>query len=137
MKKVILPLTLALIASPAFAETVFLCDTTNSKQIKLVDNGDTFTYQFGKVKKPELVLKVAKEDISAHWHGKHSVINEFIEIPNQSITYSVFYSLDENTKKAQAGVIVHQDNASPKTITIFCNPKKIKVSKIGKYSSSN
>ncbi|WP_432525718.1 hypothetical protein L3D26_04215 [Moraxella sp. ZY21109] len=133
MKKFILPLILALIASPAFAETVFLCNTTGGKQIKLVDNGDTFTYQFGKAQKPELVLKVAKEDIIANWNGKDGVFNDFIEIPNQSVSYSVFSSLNKNTKKVSAGVTVYQDNASPKTI--FCNPKQIKVNKIESYGT--
>ncbi|STZ56082.1 Uncharacterised protein [Moraxella lacunata] len=139
MKKFALPLILALIASPAFAETVFLCNTTNGKQIKLVDNGDTFTYEFGKGKKTELKFSIAKHKIDYtedHWKltsGYHWTM------PYKGNTYTVFSStinVDENreeldTPRKEAGVTVNQDK--PNSKTILCNPKQIKVDKIENY----
>lgn len=143
MKKFILPLTLALIANPAFAETVFLCNTTNSKQIKLVDNGETFQYSFSKGKKTELQFSIAKHKVDyggGDWNVESS---NWFELPYKGNTYTVFSSLvnlDENGKelsepKKEAGVIVNQDK--PNSKTILCNPKQIKVDKIEKYTSSN
>ncbi|OPH40138.1 hypothetical protein [Moraxella equi] len=102
MKKFALPLILALMASPAFAETVFLCNTTNGKQVKLVDNGDTFTYEFGKGKKTELNFSIAKHKIDYTEGAWKAESGYYWTMPYKGNTYTVFSSminLDENGKE--------------------------------------
>ncbi|WP_066802569.1 hypothetical protein [Moraxella oblonga] len=141
MKKFVLPLILALIASPAFAETVFLCNTTNGKQIKLVDNGDTFTYEFGKGKKTELAFSIAKHKVQYDGGFWNVETSNWFELPYRGNVYTVFSSLvnlDENreelpTPRKKAGVIINQHK--PNSKTILCNPKQIKADKIESYGT--
>lgn len=139
MKKFILSLTFVLMASPAFAETVFLCNTTNGKQIKLVDNGNTFIYQFSKGNKSELNFSIAKDKIE-YTEGSWNVENgQYMMMPYKGNTYTLFSRmvyLDENrvelaTPQKEAGVIVNQDKSNSKTI--LCNPKQIKVNELENY----
>lgn len=143
MKKLLLPLMLALIASPAFAETVFLCDTTNGKQIKLIDNGNSFTYEFSKGKKTELNFSIAKHKIDYTEGAWKAESGYYWTMPYKGNTYTVFSSminLDEHGKelsepKKEAGVIVNQDK--PNSKTILCNPKQIKVDELENYGTPN
>ena len=72
---VLIATVLVLCAPAAFAQPIFQCTTPNGKQIQLLDNGKTLEYSFGKVGKPEIVVRVLRSqaryyDCGVEWGGR-------------------------------------------------------------------
>lgn len=123
MKKSLIILALCVFSSSAFADTLFSCTTTNGKQIKLTDKGETLEYRFGKVSHPELVLNVAKNDARYYdWRGVGRSIIYSVDIKNGDTSYNVFHAFDRLEHKVSAGVTVSLPNG--KYVEINCNTNK-------------
>lgn len=99
---------------------IFACTTVNQKFVKVVDNGATIKYSFGKKgKKPELVFSVSRSAASTYqYQGFGRYVAYAVSVPNNGVTYSVFYGYDKLSADSQvdAGIVVKTVNGKETTI---------------------
>jgi hypothetical protein len=73
--------------------TVFSCMAKKSKRIEVCDLGKTIKYSFGKVGKPEIVIKVPRNRVTkfvSEGMGRWRTGEHAINIPNDNVVYQVF-----------------------------------------------
>lgn len=130
MKKLLIALTALALATPAFAQTIFECTTTNGKVLKLTETKDNVGYSFGKVNRPELAFKIGKENaIYRAYNGIGRYMDYSVEVQNHDAVYQVFTSADKHSQKVKSGVWVTL-LGSEQHSEILCHPKKVRVNKL-------
>ena len=128
MKKLLTLTALSLaLSTPAFAETIFECTTTNGKVLKLTENTDTVGYSFGKANRPELAFETPIADaVYRPYGGVGRQMETSVEVKNKDTTYTITTITDKKTGKNQSGVMVTTDTHKHSK-PIWCNPKKVRV----------
>lgn len=127
MKNLILIAILLMTVSDANAKcskkTIFVCSTTNGKQIEVCDNGDTLEYSFGKPGKLEKNFKIERTNASTYqWNGMGRYMNYTVELPTGDTVYSIFTGADKIDMKSESGVNVTVKGKN--VATVKCNEKK-------------
>ena len=126
---VLIATVLVLCAPAAFAQPIFQCTTPNGKQIQLLDNGKTLEYSFGKVGKPEIVVRVLRSQARYYdWRGVGRSIAYSVDIPNGDVVYNIHHAYDRIEQKIAAGVAVQMP--SNQWVEVNCHPKAIRVNQL-------
>ena len=101
-------------------EIVFNCFTKNKKEIKIVKNGDKFTYSFGKINlKPDISLARHESQLTSYaWKGIGKDMPYGVTFQNGEYLYTVYeniardYSEDEVQVEISRGVYVEKNGKS-------------------------
>lgn len=139
MKKLITLTALSLImATPAFAKTIFECTTTNGKVLKLTENTDTVGYSFGKANRTELAFETPIADaVYRPYGGVGRQMEASVAVKNQEVIYYITTVTDKKTGKSLSGVIIEQlNNKHSNSETVWCHPKKVRVNLLNKMADT-
>lgn len=117
----------------SYSETLFYCQTTQGKQVRVQKQNDTITYAFGKsLNNPELALVKPRSDVHIGHEAYSGGGASIISIPNDGYIYEIRSGIRKISWEANASK-THEDFGEltvlrdDKTLAeIKCRPETIR-----------
>lgn len=135
IKYKILAIFLLISCSSVFAEqTIFQCETKNSKTVQVKLKGNNVSYTFGKnLSNPELSFSVPKNEVELYQiQVGRPQLGDSIDLTNGNIKYSLSNSTVVTTGYTEVNITVYQD--MDVLSKIECNKKKPIIDKLSEIS---
>ena len=107
---------------PANQDTIFACSTTNNKQVRVCDGGDTIGYTFGRPgQPPEMALRVPRQRTSTwQWPGMGYTATYSATIPNGKTRYVVWSTTERGSDPVQSSSGIAVEVNGKQVANILC-----------------